>query len=285
LLTFCDAHERLLSSKREKRRLLYAHMDAERYQPETLSTIRPAQEAQSGIENGEPQIAEKGQFYCRFGELIADISDDLEKALARFQEEQKNSKRMDVTDAMSLSLAIYRISQELFMRKSPEARELRDTLRENGLRKIAAQKKWEKEIIATEGEEGLKRRKQNGEGPINQNTPKELDMKVRNVQLQVDAGILKPSDLEHAIAVRDAGGFYQWEKERKRKGSEAHIQKLAAINHPTTGKVLENIRRLNEEEYGTDYAQRQHAILAELASIASQKAASTQSVPSDSTTG
>ncbi len=246
-------------------------METEQYQPEE----------QTGIEIGERQTEERGWFYYRFAELIADGTDELQKALARFQEEQKNSRRMDVTDMMSLSLAIYRLSLELLLRKNPEVREVYDALRENGLRKIAAQKQWEKAILTTEGEEGLKRRKQNGEGPINQNTPEELDMKVHNVQLQVDAGILKPSDLTYAIEVRDAGGFYQWEKERKRKGSEAHIRKLTAINHPITGQVVENIRKLNEEEYGKDYAERQYAILSELASITSQRATSTLSEPSD----
>lgn len=252
-------------------------MDTEHYIPEeaqSFAPAQPAQEAPARAETAEPLSSEQSRFHYRFDELLGDDTDELKKALARLQEERAAQKRrdIDITDIMSLGIAIYKISLELLMRSNPAVRDLATTLTESGLRKIEAQKQWEQDILATEGEEGLKRRKQLGEGPINQNTPEELEMYVRNVQLQVDAGLLKPSDLTFAMEVRDAGGFYQWDKERDRKNSEAYVRELIANGHDPS-QVIANIQRLSTDEYGEEYAQRQHEILAELAGIAAQKAA------------
>lgn len=259
-------------------------METEQYpQQEAVASIQTAQEAPLKVESGEQQTAEKNRFYYRFGELMADATDELERALAMFQKERAalNRREMDINDVMGLGIAIYRIRLELLMRRNPEARELHDALKANGLKVIEAQKQWEKDILATEGPEGLKRRKQLGEGPINQNTPEELDMNVRMTQLQVEAGILNTSDLKHAMEVRDAGGYYQWEKGFRQKNEEEDVRQFASMNHPETAQILENTRRFNEELYGKDYAEQRHAILAELANIAAQKAATT---PAESTT-
>lgn len=257
-------------------------MDTEQYIPEeAMSSAPDAQEAHTVVETAGSQSTERSRFHYRFDELIGDATDELEKALARFQEETKDRRHMDLLDILSLGIAIYKIRLELLMRNNPAVRDMANILTESGSRKIQAQKQWEKEILEAEGEEGLKRRKQNGEGPIHQYTREELDRKVEFTRTQVEAGILPPSALEQRIAERDAGGYYQWEKEFRRKNDEESIRRFAALNHPMTGQILENTRRLNEDMYGKDYAARQHAILAELVGIAAQKTAST---PPDNTT-
>jgi hypothetical protein len=248
-------------------------MDTEQYQPqETQPTVSSPQEKRPKIETGRDEASERNLFYYRFSDLIGDTTEALEEALAKLQGERIDRRQMDFIDIINLNMAKYNIAFELLMRKNPEARALRDALHAIGLRKIAAQKQWEKEILATEGEEGLKKRKQNGEGPGNQYTHEELDMRVRLVQAEVEAGIKPPSSLKYATEVRDAGGFYQWEKEFKRKNREEFMQQLTAAGDPEIATVRQNIFKLNENEYGKDYAEQQNAILAELATIASQKA-------------
>jgi len=273
MLSPCYDYIRLLSRNNEKITLLYAHMETEQGQSqEILSSASTSQEVQTRTERIEPQNEEHSWFYYAFGSFIGDATDELEKALARLQREEKNSRNMDLASMFYVKSALYKVGLELLMRRNPEAKQLADALGVIGKRKYDLQREWEKEILAREGEEGLKRRNQNGEGPGRQYTREELDLSVSYIQTQVEAGILPPSALKHAIEERETGGYYQWEKEFDRKNSENLIRKLAIVNDPEIATVTQNIFRLNEEEYGKDYAERQHAILTELAGIASQKA-------------
>jgi hypothetical protein len=263
--------------------LLCDHMETEQYKTqEMLSTASSETEKKHhNIKRAEPK--EKSWFYYTFGNFLEDTTDELEKVLASLQEESKDRRALmdDLPHMLVVKRALYKVSLELLMRRNPQVRELAEAVQAIGKRKYELQRAWEKEVLAREGEEGLKRRKQNGEGTGRQYTREELDIRIRYIQAQVDVGILPPSALEHELAEQKAGGFYQWNKERQRKNDIFNIQQLAAVNHPTTGNVLENIRRLNEEEYGKEYAEQQHTILAELAKTSSQKVIS---IISDDTT-
>ena len=254
--------------------LLCDHMETEQYQPQhTLSNASSKTEKTNrNVKRAEPK--EKSWFYYILNPIIEETTEALEKALASLQEESKDRRAMmdDLPHMLLVKRALYKVSLELLMRRNPQVRELAEAVQAIGKRKYELQRAWEKEVIAREGEEGLKRRKQNGEGTGRQYTREELDIRIRYIQAQVDAGILPPSALEHELAEQKAGGFYQWNKERQRKNDIFNIQQLAVVNHPITGDVIENIRRLNEEEYGKEYADQQHAFLAELAKTSSQKA-------------
>jgi len=228
-------------------------------------------------ETGEFASVEKNSFYYRFSELMADATDELEKALEMFKQEAQGNRRMDLLSAMGLNMAIYKIGLELLMRRNPQVRDLANTIRENSLAKLKAHEAWEKELLATEGREEVVRRMKNGEGPIHQYTPEELDRDVQFTKAQVDAGILKPSDLQQAIEVREAEGYYQWRKERDRKNEEEDIKNYAVYDPSDVGRIIQNATMLNERTYGKEYAERRREILTELASIAAtQKSTSSQ---------
>ena len=263
--------------------LLCDHMETEQEKVKDQQSIEATSQDKSKRTKTETVLqSKKTWFHYRFDSLVNETIQSLEKALAQLHEDAKYRRRMDLVDIMSLNLATHKIQFELLTRRNPEVRRLYDALRANGLRKIAEHKQWEKDILATEGEEGLKRRKQNGEDPIHHYTREELDMQVRIVELQVEAGICTPADLKHAIEEREVGGYYQWEKERRRKNDIANIQELVAVNDSDIATVTQNIFRLNEDKYGKDYAERQHAILTEIAVKAPQN---TASMTTDSTTG
>ncbi|SRR5579871_1713690 len=231
-------------------------------------------------ETGEQHDTEHGWFYYVSDSFAGVSTNKLEKALAKLQfQEGLIDRRKMFSDPyylfhiLQLQREKRRIETELLMRKNPEARELRDALRVIGERKHKAHRAWEKEILAREGEEGLKRRNQNGEGPRDQYTHEELDMRVRLTQLKVEAGILPPTALKHELEEREAGGYYKWEKEFFRKNAEANIRELVASNYPETARVIGNIQRLNEWRYGKEYAEQQHIFLTDLANNFSQKEA------------
>lgn len=66
---------------------------------------------------------------------------------------------MPLDDRMYASNALHNIALELLMRKNPQARETTEIWTAINKRKGDARRKWEKEIIALEGEEGLRQRK------------------------------------------------------------------------------------------------------------------------------
>lgn len=209
--------------------------------------------------------------------LAGESTKSLEKRLSKLQKEYQESRKIssDIFQTLFLRKAINDITLELLMRKNPEVRTLHEAWETIQGRKNSLQYSWEKEILATEGEEGLKRRKQDGEGPGREYTYEELDIYVRYTKAKVDGGVKPPSDLTHALNVQTAGGFYQWEKESKRKNYESFIQELASRNSTELTTVIQNIFLSNERSYGQEYAEQQHAILAGLAGIAAQEATST----------
>ena len=160
-------------------------------------------------------------FTMHFGNFIGDATEALEEALAQLEQQGNNSRNMDLADIFYLKNAMYKVGLELLLRNNPQARESHDEWEAISAKKHELQKAWERDILAQEGEEGLKRRQQSGEGPGRQYTPEELETYVHYTQAKVDGGVAKPTELTHALNVQRAGGFYQWDKERKKKNQEA----------------------------------------------------------------
>src|SRR5207244_9554006 len=126
-------------------------------------------------EEGEEQTEDKSWFYYLFAPLRQETTELLDKTQAKFQEQLRN-KNLSLDEMLYAKDALHNINSELFMRKHPQARETNDTWKAINKKKSEARRKWEKEIIAREGEEGLQRRIAQGEEPPScQYMPEELD--------------------------------------------------------------------------------------------------------------
>jgi hypothetical protein len=199
-----------------------------------------------------------------FGPIISYDTTSLEAGQTVLQE-QLQDRDMSVEDQHFAHMAQYEIGLEFLRRRDPQARNAIDQWTQVYEDRLRRSREWEEHIVVTEGEDGLRRRRERGESypGFGEYTPEELDLYVNSIAAKVRGGLLPASEIQVAHEIREAGGFMQYEKKKSREHAIDFWQRLnrnnSSIpeNEPKNRVVMARIEERVKKEGWFDEFQRE----------------------------